>query len=109
MKKSTEKISEVFTAGAFGGLLNGLAVWLFGAIGITGALGVKIAPQLSGPILYPRLVWGGIWGFAFFFPFLKNRLLLKGLILSLGRPSFNCSLFSPSKHRRDSWGWISAP
>jgi hypothetical protein len=26
-----------------GGLLNGLAVWIFGELGITAALGVKIA------------------------------------------------------------------
>jgi hypothetical protein len=104
MKKSTEKISEVFTAGAFGGLLNGLAVWLFGAIGITGALGVKIAPQLSGPFLYPRLVWGGIWAFAFFFPFLKNRLLLKGLILSLGPTVIQLFVVFPVKAQKGLMG-----
>ncbi len=41
------KLSLVFTAGALGGLLNSLAVWIFGVVGITSALGVKIAPQLS--------------------------------------------------------------
>ena len=65
MKNSAAKISELFAAGAFGGLINGLVVWGFGAAGITAALGVKIAPQLSAPFLYPRIAWGGIWGFAF--------------------------------------------
>lgn len=104
MKNSIEKTSELFSAGAFGGLINGLVVWLFGAIGITGALGVKIAPQLSAAFLYPRLVWGGIWGFAFFLPFLKDRLLLKGLILSLGPTIVQLFVVFPVKAQKGMMG-----
>ncbi len=79
-----KSISLVFSAGSMGGLTNSLAVWLFGKIGLTGALGVSIAPALSPPWLYPRLVWGGIWGFLFLIPGLKGKLYLKGLIYSIG-------------------------
>ncbi len=78
-----KKISLVFSAGSKGGLINSLAVWLFGAAGITLAFGVKIAPQLSVPWLYPRIIWGGIWGVLFLLPIMQKRLISRGLIFSL--------------------------
>jgi hypothetical protein len=74
----------VFAAGALGGLANGLAVWLFGEWGITQALGVKIAPALTPAMLYPRIVWGGIWGVLFLLPFFRDSYLKQGLVYSLG-------------------------
>jgi hypothetical protein len=68
MNKFAKNLSFVFAAGCFGGLLNSLAVWIFGEVGITSALGVKIAPPLTAAWLYPRLVWGGIWGVLFLIP-----------------------------------------
>lgn len=104
MKNTIEKTSELFSAGAFGGLINGLIVWFFGTLGITTALGVKIAPQLSAPFLYPRVVWGGIWGFAFLLPFLKDRLYLKGLILSLGPTIIQLFVVFPIKAQKGLMG-----
>ena len=104
MDNSQKRLSELFTAGALGGLINGLAVWLFGAIGITGALGVNIAPQMSPPFLYPRMVWGGIWGLAFLLPFLKNSLYLKGLILSLGPTLVQLFVVFPFKAQKGAMG-----
>lgn len=84
MNRAFKKISLVFTAGCSGGLINSLAVWLFGIAGITSALGVKIAPHLSAQWLYPRIIWGGIWGVLFLLPILEKRLIFRGLIYSLG-------------------------
>ena len=84
MTRIARKTTLVFAAGCLGGLINSLAVWFSGDIGITSALGVKIAPKLSAPWLYPRIVWGGIWGLLFLLPFLRNRFLYRGLIFSLG-------------------------
>jgi hypothetical protein len=84
MNNLAKKLSLVFAAGSLGGLLNSLAVWIFGVIGITSALGVKIAPSLSASWLYPRLVWGGIWGLLFLLPLMQKRYLYRGLIFSLG-------------------------
>jgi len=84
MKNLTKKLSLVFAAGCIGGLLNSLAVWIFGEIGITSAFGVKIAPQLSASWLYPRIVWGGIWGVLFLLPLMEKRFIFRGLIFSLG-------------------------
>ena len=77
------KLLIFFAAGCLGGLANSIAVWVFGYWGITSFLGVSIAPSLTPAWLYPRLVWGGIWGLFFILPIYKSKLLLKGSILSL--------------------------
>ena len=78
-----KKLSIYFAAGCLGALANSIAVWLFGHLGITTSFGVSIAPSISPNWLYPRIVWGGIWGLFFILPMLKSKLLLKGAILSL--------------------------
>jgi hypothetical protein len=92
------KLSLVFAAGCLGGLVNSLAVWLFGDIGITSALGVKIAPQLTASWLYPRLVWGGIWGFFFLLPLLRRQnVFIRGMIFSLGPTIVQLFIIFPVK------------
>ncbi len=72
-----------FASGCIGGLLNSLVVWFFGTTGLTALLGVKIAPDLTPPWLYPRIIWGGLWGFIFLLPFFQNKYLYRGLLYSL--------------------------
>jgi hypothetical protein len=84
MKKLAKRLTVIFAAGCLGGLANSLAVWLFGAYGVTKTLGVRIAPDLSPVWLYPRLVWGGIWGLLFLLPVFRSSVLKRGLLLSLG-------------------------
>ncbi|MCE2030443.1 hypothetical protein [Sessilibacter corallicola] len=78
-----KKLLVFFAAGCLGALANSLAVWLFGKYGITTGLGVSIAPSLSPAWLYPRIVWGGIWGLLFILPMLQTKPIIKGTILSL--------------------------
>ncbi|MFT5207671.1 MAG: hypothetical protein ACI9CF_001428 [Candidatus Omnitrophota bacterium] len=80
-------LSLTFVAGCIGGLVNSLAVWSMGKVGITKAMGVSMAPDWSPAWLYPRLVWGGLWGFLFLIPNLPESILLRGLLVSLG-PTF---------------------
>jgi hypothetical protein len=84
MSLSFNNLGLVFAAGALGGLVNGLVVWAFGHLGITAALGVKIAPELTPAMLYARIVWGGIWGFIFLLPFYRRDIFWRGIIYSLG-------------------------
>ena len=84
MKKLIYRLSLVFAAGCVGAVTNSLAVWLFGCSGFTKALDVHIAPALTAQWLYPRIVWGGIWGVLFLLPLLRNRLIVQGLVFSLG-------------------------
>lgn len=78
-----KKLFIFFTAGCIGALANSLVVWQFGQLGISGMLGVGIAPSLSPAWLYPRIVWGGLWALLFILPLMRSRLLYKGLVLSL--------------------------
>jgi hypothetical protein len=82
--KFLRKLSLVFAAGCFGGLMNSLILWLFGRAGIPAQLDVKLAPHLTPAWLYPRLIWGGIWGFLFIFPIFRNQPFAQGLFFSLG-------------------------
>ncbi len=77
-------LNALFSAGAFGGMLNGVVVWLFGFIGVNRIFGEDIAPAFTTEYLYPRIVWGGIWGIVLLLPFYQNKVFLRGLILSLG-------------------------
>ena len=84
MSNFGQRMTVTFSAGCLGGLINSLALWLIGQAGITAQFGVKLTPSLSTEWLYPRIVWGGIWGFLFLFPLLRSDTLLQGLLLSLG-------------------------
>ena len=84
MELSIKNVSLAFVAGAVGGLMNSVCVWFFGAVGLTNALGVKIAPAFTAPWLYQRLVWGGLWGWLFLLPLAGLSFPVRGLIFSLG-------------------------
>ena len=98
------KLSMVFAAGCLGGLVNSLAVWLSGFYGITAAIGVKIAPQLTAAWLYPRIVWGGIWGILFLLPLLRRNVLIQGLIVSLGPTLVQLFVVFPMKANKGVMG-----
>ncbi|MGD8990092.1 MAG: hypothetical protein PVI00_01430 [Desulfobacterales bacterium] len=98
------KISLVFSAGLLGGLINSLAVWAFGEFGITAAAGVKIAPPLSAAWLYPRLVWGGIWGILFLLPMMQTSIWSRGFIYSLGPTLVQLFVVFPLKAQKGALG-----
>ncbi len=91
------RLSMAFAAGSFGGLVNALAVWLAGYLKITAAAGVNIAPALTSAMIYPRVVWGGLWGFIFLLPFFRNSPLLRGIIFSLGPTLVQLFVVFPAK------------
>ena len=78
------KLSCAFSAGALGGLANSIAVWLFGVLGIASALGVMLSPSLTPGWLYPRIVWGGLWGLLFLIPVMRGSVFLRGFVYSIG-------------------------
>lgn len=78
-----KRILIFFAAGCLGALANSLVVYLFGDLGITKSLGVSISPALKSSWLYPRIVWGGIFGFLFFLPLLNSKPVSKGTLLSV--------------------------
>jgi len=84
MKTYLKNLSRCYTAGSMGGLLSSLVIWKMGDSGLTAALGVNIAPYWTSTWIYPRVVWGGLWGILFVLPFLKQRDMLRGFVYSLG-------------------------
>jgi len=84
MGRVLTKMALCFSAGCAGGLANSVVLWLAGAAGINMALGVTLAPAFTPAWLYPRIVWGGLWGFLFLIPLFTNRPLVRGLLWSLG-------------------------
>ena len=94
---SMKKLLIFFAAGCLGALLNSLAVWLFGDIGLTKKFSVAIAPSLSAAWLYPRIVWGGIWGWLFFLPILNSKPIRKGSLLSLFPTAVQLFIIFPFK------------
>ena len=78
-----KKLLICLAAGGFGALANSLAVWACGKYGITAFLGVRIAPSLTPPWLYQRIVWGEIWALLFIVPLLNARPFAKGVLMSI--------------------------
>jgi len=97
------RLTPVFAAGCFGGLVYSLAVWLFGAAGITTALGVRIAPHLTPGWVYPRVVWGGLWGLLLLLPLLRDWPLMRAVALSLGPTLVQLFVVFPLQTR---WGML---
>lgn len=95
-----KRILIYFAAGCLGALANSIAVWLSGDMGISGALGVSISPQLSADWLYPRIVWGGIWGELFFLPLLRSKPISKGTLLSLFPTAVQLFIVFPYKAKK---------
>jgi hypothetical protein len=81
------KLSILFCAGLVAGIVNALFVWGMGASGINTLLGIQIVPALTPAFLYQKMVWGGIWGFIFLLPFLKDSIWRRGFLFGLA-PTF---------------------
>ncbi len=100
MSTLIRRISAAFSGGCLGGLINSLCVWIFGLLGITTFLGVKIAPAIIPAWLYPRIVWGGIWGILFLLPWGRGSVILRGLIFSLGPTAVQLLVVFPLKAQK---------
>ncbi len=88
MSTTLKNMSIAFAAGAVGALANSIVVWVVGLSGVTAAVGVAIAPHLSAAWLYPRIVWGGMWGLLFLLRFPRGGPVIRGLVISLAPSLF---------------------
>jgi hypothetical protein len=95
MRKAFNRLSVGFSGGILGVLPNSLVVWLSGIAGITTFLGAQIAPALTAEWLYPRLVWGGLWGLLFALPWRRQSWLLRGFVYSLAPTGAQLLFFFP--------------
>lgn len=72
-----------FAAGCLGGFAYCLVMWLFSRYGITQSLGVNLHGSMSPHWVYPRIVWGGLWGLLFLLPIMSSSLFMRSLVMSL--------------------------
>ncbi len=86
MNENIKRITMYFGAGCVGALVCCLVEWLFGQAGLTKALGVHLSPDISNlkGWLYPRIVWGGMWGGLFLLPIMQKARIQRGWLFSLG-------------------------
>lgn len=103
MKYFLRDLTVVFSSGSLGALVNSITAWIFGTLGITAALGVKMAPDLTKSWLYPRIVWGGLWGFLFILPFLRRSYFFRGFLFSLGPTISQLFIVFPLQAKK---GWM---
>ena len=99
-----KKILVCFAAGCLGALANSLTVWVFGDFEITREFGVAIAPTLTPAWLYPRIVWGGIWGLLFVLPLLNTKPFSKGALMSLFPTLVQLLVVFPLKAKKGYFG-----
>lgn len=87
MPRNSALLAVCFTAGLIGGLASSLFLWMVGGWGLTALMGVKLAPDLTTTWLFPRLLWGALWGIPYFFsvslPRTRRHWVRKGLWCSL--------------------------
>ncbi|MBO6719738.1 MAG: hypothetical protein JJ913_17425 [Rhizobiaceae bacterium] len=91
------KSSILFALGAFGGLVTALVMWLSGVAGVTGLFGVTMAPPLTGEFIYPKVVWGGLWGWLGFLPLIVTGWVPRGVLISLIPTAVAWFYFLPSE------------
>lgn len=72
MSSVLRRMSVCIVAGCVGALVNTWLAWYLGRLGIPHRFSVALAPTWSLPLLYQRLVWGGMFGLLFLAPFWKS-------------------------------------
>lgn len=85
----------VFAAGCVGGVVMCVVMWLFAHYGINQALGVRIGGSLVPAWMYPRIVWGGLWGLLFLLPLLSGSLFARSFVISLFPTLIQLFVFYP--------------
>ncbi len=89
-------LTLLFASGTFGGFLEAVSFWFFGKIGINALMGMP-APGWNPAMIYRPVVWGGIWGLIFVIPFLGNKIVWRGIILSIAPTLAAWFVFIPAR------------
>ncbi|MES2672645.1 MAG: hypothetical protein V4660_00325 [Pseudomonadota bacterium] len=73
----------VFAAGCLGALVQIIAMNLATRYGLIHSLHVQLSGSYSPSWVYPRIVWGGLWGFVFLLPILASSTFMRSFVLCL--------------------------
>ncbi|MGQ9748420.1 hypothetical protein [Desulfosoma sp.] len=107
MRSALQRLSAVFAGGCLGALVNSWLAWYASQAGVPQKLDVAMAPVWSKAFVYPRIVWGGLWGFLFLLPLLRGGFLVgvfsRGILWSLGPTAAQLLYFYPFVFHK---GWL---
>ncbi|MHC4660165.1 MAG: hypothetical protein ACYS8W_00625 [Planctomycetota bacterium] len=79
MRDALKRLSLVFAAGIFGGLVNALLRSFLSQIGFLAFFEVIVKYPFTAEHFHSTILWGGIWGIFFVFPLLEHSTALRGL------------------------------
>ena len=74
-------IALAFAAGCGGSAIRAVVSWGFAHFGVTAVIGSATALQAGA--LYPRIVWGGLWGLLFLLPLARKSVWVGGLLAAV--------------------------
>ena len=72
-----------FAAGCVGGVIYCVVMWLFSRYGISQSFSVSLYGSVAPQWMYPRIVWGGLWGLLFLLPMLTSSIFMRSFVISL--------------------------
>ncbi len=99
MPRTLTLLAACFCAGLLGALCNSIVAWQAGQFGLPAMFDVRMTPTLTPAWLYPRLVWGGLWGMVYFLAVgplrARRHWARKGLWISLLPTAFQLFVVFP--------------
>jgi len=78
-----KNILVVFAAGCVGAFFQCLVMWLFTRYGLMHSLQVNLSGSINPAWMYPRIVWGGLWGLLFLLPILSGGIFVRSFVIAL--------------------------
>jgi hypothetical protein len=95
-----KNILVVFAAGCLGALFHIAALNLATHYGILHDLHIQLSGSYALPWVYPRVVWGGLWGFIFLLPVLSGTVVMRSFALCLIPTAVQLFVFYPFYERK---------
>ena len=87
MRRTKALISVCFFAGLLAAIISSSFAWLCAHFGLNELAGVSLQPVASIKALYPRMVWGGVWGLCYALTVAHVRTrkhwVRKGILISI--------------------------
>lgn len=87
MKRTSALICVSFCAGLLAAVISTSFAWLCSHYGLTDLAGVSLTSGLNLKALYPRMIWGGLWGlfYALTVAHIRTRKhwVRKGMLVSI--------------------------
>ena len=87
MKRTSALVSVSFCAGLLAAIVSTAFAWICIHYGLTDFAGVNLRTSLSLSALYPKMIWGGLWGLCYSLTVVHIRTrkhwVRKGMVISL--------------------------